>query len=219
MEFVQSVQNAMPTYVNVYIAVFRYIAPILAMLILSRAIFPLLRFRREPEIWAWLCMPDGKKTPITHWENIIGRDRKSDVLIDLATVSRTHAVLTRYDDGSWSISNVERAGDVLVNGERITIRALKKNDIITIGGLEMTLQPISAKQEKRLAQIRTSQNLGSKSRDEVVARACRIHCPDVKCRYVASVLRRSEITASASQLDDHVLRAHIIKHIRHLFRF
>ena len=40
MEFVQSVQNAMPTYVNVYIAVFRYVAPLLAMLILSRAIFP-----------------------------------------------------------------------------------------------------------------------------------------------------------------------------------
>ncbi len=155
MEFVQSVQNAMPTYVNVYIAVFRYVAPLLAMLILSRAIFPLLRFRREPEIWAWLCMSDGKKIPITHWENIIGRDKKSDVVIDLATISRTHAVLTRYDDGSWSISNVERAGDVLVNGESITIRALKKNDVITIGGLEMTLQPISAKQEKRLAQIRT----------------------------------------------------------------
>ena len=155
MEFVESVQNAMPTYVNVYIAVFRYVAPILAALILLRAIGPLLRFRREPEIWAWLCMSDGKKIPITHWENVIGRDKKSDVVIDLATISRTHAVLTRYDDGSWSISNVETAGDVLVNGKSVTIRALKKNDVITMGGLEMTLQPISAKQEKRLAQIRT----------------------------------------------------------------
>ena len=123
MGVVESVQNAMPTYVNVYIAVFRYVAPLLAELILLRAVLPLLRFRREPEIWAWLCLSDGKKIPITHWENIIGRDKRSDVVIDLATISRTHAVLTRYDDGSWSISDVETAGDVLVNGKQVHVRA------------------------------------------------------------------------------------------------
>ena len=59
MEFVESLQNALPTYVNVYIAIFRYVAPILAAIILLRAIIPLLSFRREPEIWAWLCLADG----------------------------------------------------------------------------------------------------------------------------------------------------------------
>ncbi len=155
MEVIESLQNALPTYVNVYIAVFRYVAPILAALILIRAVLPLLKFRREPEIWAWLCMSDDKKIPITHWENVIGRDKNSDVVIDLATISRSHAVLTRYDDGSWSISDIETAGQVLVNGKAVTVRALKKNDVITLGGLEMTLQPISPKQEKRLSQIRT----------------------------------------------------------------
>ncbi len=155
MDAIESLQNALPTYVNVYIAIFRYVAPILALLILYRAAMPLLRFRREPEIWAWLCMPEGKKVAITHWENVIGRDKNSDVIIDLATVSRSHAVLTRYDDGSWSISNVENSGGVLVNGKKVSVRALKKNDVITIGGLDMTLQPISPQQEKRLAQIRT----------------------------------------------------------------
>ncbi len=155
MEAIESLQNALPTYVNVYIAVFRYVAPILAALILLRAVLPLLRFRREPEIWAWLCMSEEKKIPITHWENVIGRDRNSDVVIDLATVSRSHAVLTRYDDGSWSISDINNSGGVMVNGKPVTVRALKKNDVITLGGLEMTLQPISPKQEKRLSQIRT----------------------------------------------------------------
>lgn len=155
MEAIESLQNALPTYVNVYIAVFRYVAPILAALILLRAVLPLLRFRREPEIWAWLCMSEEKKIPITHWENVIGRDKNSDVVIDLATISRSHAVLTRYDDGSWSISDINNSGGVMVNGKPVTIRALKKNDVITLGGLEMTLQPISPKQEKRLSQIRT----------------------------------------------------------------
>ena len=155
MEAIESLQNALPTYVNVYITVFRYIAPILAALILLRAVLPLLRFRREPEIWAWLCLSDGKKIPITHWENVIGRDKNSDVVINLGTISRRQAVLTRYDDGSWSVSDINNSGGVLVNGKAVSVRALKKNDVITMGGMEMTLQPISASQEKRLSQIRT----------------------------------------------------------------
>ena len=155
MEAIESLQNALPAYVNVYITVFRYVAPILAAIILLRAVIPLLRFRREPEIWAWLCLSDGKKIPITHWENIIGRDKNSDVVIDLGTISRRQAVLTRYDDGSWSISDIDKSGKVLVNDKAVSVRALKKNDVITMGGMEMTLQPISAGQEKRLSQIRT----------------------------------------------------------------
>ena len=163
MEFVESLQNALPTYVNVYIAVFRYVAPILAAIILLRAIIPLLSFRREPEIWAWLCLADGRKLPITHWENVIGRSKRSDIVIDLATVSRSHAVLTRYDDGSWTIADADSPGGVLVNGKKIRIRALKPEDVITVGGLEMTLQPISHKQEKRLAQLRTKASSFSSS--------------------------------------------------------
>ncbi len=155
MPAIENLQHALPVYVNVYIAIFRYVAPVLAAIILFRAVWPLIRFRQEPEIWAWLCFPDGHKEPITHWENVIGRHKSSDVVIDLATVSRSHAVLTRYDDGSWSISEVEDAGGVLVNGKKVSIRALKKGDIITIGGLEMQLQPISQKQEKHLARLRT----------------------------------------------------------------
>lgn len=155
MDLIGSLQNTLPVYVNVFIAVFRYLAPALALIILLRVIWPLLRFRREPEIWAWLCFANGDKQPVTHWENVIGRHGSSDIVIDLATVSRSHAVLTRYDDGSWSISAVEGAGDVRVNGKKVDIRALKETDVIDIGGFEMTLQPISAKQEKRLAQLRT----------------------------------------------------------------
>ena len=155
MDAIEALQNTLPTYMNVYIAMLRYVAPILALLILLRAALPLIRFRREPEIWAWIKMSDGEKVAITHWENVIGRDKNSDVVIDLATISRSHAVLTRYDDGSWSISAVEDAGGVKVNGKDITVRALKSDDVISIGGIDMTLQPISPQQEKRLAQIRT----------------------------------------------------------------
>ena len=143
------------TYLNVYIGFLRYAAPVLVLLLLFRCCRPLLTFRKEPEIWAWLVMTDGKKIPITHWENIIGRHRKSDVVIDFPTVSRNHGVLTRYDDGSWTISDTGSSGGIRVNGEPIDIHALQPEDVIDIGGVELMLQPISRRQEERLAELRT----------------------------------------------------------------
>ena len=142
-------------YSDVYIAVLRYAAPVLVLLLLFRCFRPLLTFRKEPEIWAWLMLSDGKKIPITHWENIIGRHKKSDVVIDFPTVSRNHGVLTRYDDGSWTISDTDSSGGILVNGEKISICALQPEDVIDIGGVEMMLIPISRRQEERLAELRT----------------------------------------------------------------
>ena len=91
---------------EIFCTLWRYIAPLLGVLILWRCARPLLKFRREPETWAWLVMPDGNQLPITHWENIIGRGRGCDIVVDFPTVSRSHAVLTRFDDGSWSVTDI-----------------------------------------------------------------------------------------------------------------
>jgi len=140
---------------NTAIHILRYLAPVVALVLLGRCIMPLLTFRKEPEIWAWLNMPDGSQIPITHWENVIGRSKSCDVTIDFPTVSRNHAVLTRYDDGSWTISDVGSKGGVMVNGKKVQICAVHSRSRISIGGVEMQLQPISEKQEARQAQLRT----------------------------------------------------------------
>ena len=140
---------------NVTIHILRYLAPAVALFLLLRCIMPLLTFRKEPEIWAWLNMPDGSQIPITHWENVIGRSKSCDVTIDFPTVSRNHAVLTRYDDGSWTISDAGSKGGVMVNGKKVQICAVHSRSRISIGGVEMQLQPISEKQEARQAQLRT----------------------------------------------------------------
>ena len=142
-------------YRNVYIGFLRYAAPVIVALLLFRCFRPLLTFRKEPEIWAWLMLGDGKKIPITHWENIIGRHKRSDVVIDFPTVSRNHGVLTLYDDGSWTITDTDSSGGILVNGEKISICAIQPEDVIDIGGVEMMLVPISRRQEERLAELRT----------------------------------------------------------------
>ena len=143
------------TYIRVFQAILRYLAPALAALLLFRCIRPLLTFRREPEIWAWLCLESGKKLPITHWENVIGRHKRSDVVVDVPTISRNHAVLTRYDDGSWTIADAGSKSGVFVNGEQVEIAPIDETDVITIGGVNMKILPMNKRQESRLAELRT----------------------------------------------------------------
>ena len=150
----QAFETADQTFSHVYIGILRYAAPLLILIILFRGAKPLLTFRREPEIWAWLKM--GKnRLAVTHWENVIGRSKQSDLVIDFPTVSRNHAVLTRYDDGSWTVSDAASKSGVFVNGRRKQICAVGEGDTITVGGVDMELQPISARQEAKLAELRT----------------------------------------------------------------
>lgn len=149
-----------PVYLNVYIAVFRWIAPILAFILLLRCCAPLVSFRKEPEVWAHLCLPDGRKLDVTHWENVIGRSKHSDIVVDVPTVSKTHCVLTRYDDGTWSIADADSSDGVRVNGKKVKMRALQPDDVISIGGVEMTLQLISGSEERQLADHRTKASTG-----------------------------------------------------------
>ena len=142
-------------HVRTYLAILRFLIPVLTGLLLFLCGKPLLTFRREPEIWAWLILPNGDKLPITHWENIVGRSKRCDIVVDFPSVSRNHAVLTRYDDGSWTVSNISSRETLLVNGESVKISALEPSDVITIGGLDLRLEPISQVQEVRLAQLRT----------------------------------------------------------------
>ena len=153
--FFQTLQTANETYANVLVGILRYGAPLLAFILLLRCLKPLLTFRREPEIWAWLCLSDGTKLPITHWENVIGRSKRSDIVVDAPTVSRSHGVFTRYDDGSWTVTDSDSSNGILVNGKKVKIQALSPKDIITIGGVEMRLEPISQKQEQVLSRLRT----------------------------------------------------------------
>ena len=154
-ELILWLESAKESYVDVYISFLRYGAPALAFILLWRCLKPLLSFKREPEIWAWLHMADGTKAALTHWENVIGRSKSSDVRIDFPTISRNHAVLTRYDDGSWTVADANSKSGVLVNGQRVQICALEEDDVINIGGLDMTLAPITKRQESLQAQLRT----------------------------------------------------------------
>ena len=154
------VQQSRETYAAVFWAVSRYLVPALGAWLLLHCARPLISFRREPEIWAWLKFTDGTQVAVTHWENVIGRAKSSDITVALSTVSRNHAVLTRYDDGSWTITDASSKTGTWVNGERVDIRAIGQGDVISIGGVDMELQPITKRQEQLQSQLRAGGSSG-----------------------------------------------------------
>lgn len=136
-------------------AFLRYLFPVLALIILGRCARSLLLFHKEPEIWAWLAAPNGDRLPVTHWETLLGRAKNCDVVLDYPTISRSHAVLTRYDDGSWTISDVGSKGGIQVNGQTTSMDVVSFGDKISLGGVEFTLVPITKEQEVIQASVRT----------------------------------------------------------------
>ncbi len=142
-------------FADVYTGIWRFVAPVLAFIVLLRFAKPLLRFRKEPEVWGWLVMPDEEQLPITHWENMIGRSKSSDIVVNFPTISRNHAVLTRYGDGSWSITDVGSRGGVLLNGVAVRYSAVKYGDVITLGGIEMVLAPMTPEEVEEQNRLRT----------------------------------------------------------------
>ena len=156
--FTDAAGNA--TLVSIYQAVLRIAMPVLAFFIVLRCARSLLGFRREPEIWAWLRLSTGELVPVTHWENLIGRKKTADIVLDFATVSKNHAVLTRHDDGSWTVRDVGARGHVSVNGTQIIESRLEYGDVLSLGGLEMQLEPISIDEAKLQTRGRTKAGKG-----------------------------------------------------------
>lgn len=132
----------------------RYLVPLLLLLVLVRVAISMLSRRGEPEIWAWLCLPNGERLPVTHWESTIGRAKSCDVTVQYSTISRLHAVLTRHDDGSWTIADAGSKGGTFVNGKPVTSQEVRYGELISLADVEFTLVPITAEQEAAQARYR-----------------------------------------------------------------
>ena len=108
--------------------------------------------RNPSEIWAYLRCPDGTSVPLTHWENLIGRGRGCDIILNLSSVPRSHATLIRDPEGVWRYHDLNSKNGSLINGVRVTEPTrIKGGDQLTIGGEDFELYPVSLKE--RLANV------------------------------------------------------------------
>ena len=70
----------------------------------------------------------------------IGRALDNDLRLQSSRVSRHHTRLETSDGESWII-DLGSANGTLVNGERVTRRLVDVGDVITIGGVEIAIEP------------------------------------------------------------------------------
>ena len=134
----------------------RWLLPLLAIVIVVRIAVSLLRWKREPEVWGHIALPGGIMLPINHWENLIGRAKGADILINYPSVSRNHAVLVREDDGSWTITDLRSKTGMKINGKDVSgSHKLGYSDKLSLGGVDMRLIPASAEERKEGAFYRT----------------------------------------------------------------
>lgn len=134
----------------------RFLLPLLSLFIILRCAKSLFAGSQENEIWGYLSLDDGKRIPLNHFENTIGRAKGSDVCIDYSTMSRKHAALIRSGKGNWTLYDLSSKNGVLLNGEKIIGSApVAEGDRIELGGIEFTFIPVSEEDERIQAQSRT----------------------------------------------------------------
>ncbi len=124
---------------------------VLAAYILLISIVSLLSTRATPEIWGYFMVEDGGNYPITHWENVIGRSRSTDIRIPLRTISNNHALLVRRAEDKWMIKDLGSSNGVKVNGYRLDPEkryVISPGDLIEMGGTKSTITPPSIEETR-----------------------------------------------------------------------
>ena len=80
----------------------------------------------------------------------IGRALDNDIRLQSSRVSRHHTRLETSDGEAWII-DLGSANGTLVNGERVARRLVEIGDTITIGGVDLVLEPEGSDDAPRLA--------------------------------------------------------------------
>ena len=157
---------------HAYTTAARWIFIILALFILVKSIISLLKTRNPSEVWAYFNVNGEVSNPITHWENVIGRSKSSDIEIDDPAVSRNQGTLTREDDGRWKYTDLDSKNGSLINGEPIrrgTSRYIESGDEITMGSSVCTLFPISLEEKRNNLLMRTQDTIWSSPWSSLIA--------------------------------------------------
>lgn len=136
--------------------VFRFLLPLLAILIVVRCGRSLMQDHLETETWGHLVLANGEHLPLNHWENLVGRIRRADVRLNYRTVSRSHAVLSRNAKGEWFLYPLLSKNGVFVNGVPVTEKTeLHPQDFIRFADIETNFLPSTAAEERAQAARRT----------------------------------------------------------------
>lgn len=133
----------------------RFIAPVLALMIVTRCVRSMLRERYEPETWAYLYLPGEIMVPLRHWECIIGRAKSADACLNHPSIDKLHACLIRHPEGGWTVYNLGR-GETQVNGRTVRMGGLplEDADVLTLGDVPARFVDLTEEERASLLQYR-----------------------------------------------------------------
>ena len=140
-----------------YTSVARWVFIFLALFILLRSIYSLLRTKNPSEVWGYWHEQGGGSMPITHWENIIGRGKNCDIEVADGGVSRNHGTLCRDHEGNWSYMDLGSSNGTSIRERKV--RPWKKmsvtpGDEIVLGRTVCTLFPVSLEEHRNNLELR-----------------------------------------------------------------
>lgn len=126
----------MDAFLSLLISFSRYALPILAFIILLRCISSLIRNRPRVHKMAELVNSEtGEVIEIDHWETSVGRSKSNDIVINLPSVSRFHAVIARKKQ-DWVITDTFSKSGIYIEGKKVNkSQVLQDGDFINIGGV------------------------------------------------------------------------------------
>ncbi|MBQ0041669.1 MAG: FtsW/RodA/SpoVE family cell cycle protein [Clostridiales bacterium] len=146
LERILNIAQTYPEVAKHCTTLLRWVFVVLAIYILLTSIMSLLRTRTTPVVNGYFLVEDGGNFPITHWENVIGRSKTSDITIPLKTVSKTQAILLKWKDDKWMFKDLGSHNGTTVNGVRLEPNKkylIHFGDEIIMGGVHCTLAPAS----------------------------------------------------------------------------
>ena len=109
----------------------------------------------EYPLVAFYNQTNKQKIPIFYWENSIGRDKHSDIVVNSPMASRNHAVFFRRNKG-WIISDTNSKCGVFLNGEKVNgSKIVYIGDVVEIAGEKYKLSKSNILKRNKASLLRT----------------------------------------------------------------
>lgn len=123
-----------------FLAAARWLIPAIAVLLSVFWYRTLAAKKARPTILATLVGEDGKRMPITFCETSLGRRRSCDIQINLPTISRVNAVLTREENGLFRVKDVSGHDNIQIDGAALEDAGyIRAGETLCVGGYHMRL--------------------------------------------------------------------------------
>ena len=118
--------------------IYRYLIPALCIIIAAYCVKHLLSSRAPKVTPAYFYdEQNGKEYVITSWETSIGRSNACDIVLNYASVSRFHAVISKHKKG-WIITDTHSSSGTYVHNKRIEEpTVVNVGDVVSFGGIAL----------------------------------------------------------------------------------